>query len=123
MTRIRKSSLDERAARILPLTPAVTQILLSLSTEDRHGLGIAADIKAFTDGARVLGPGTLYGTIKRLLDAQLIEDLDSPGGAGDDPRRRYYRMTPLGRRVLELETERLAALVGTAQRRRAFRRS
>jgi DNA-binding PadR family transcriptional regulator len=122
MPPLRKSSLDERATRLLPLTPAVTQILLSLSTEDRHGLGIAADIKAFTDGATVLGPGTLYGTIKRMLDAQLVEDLDNPGGAGDDPRRRYYRITALGRRVLELETERLAALVGTAHRRRAFTR-
>jgi len=64
----------------------------------------------------------LYGSIKRMLDAQLIEDLDSPGGASDDPRRRYYRITSLGRRVLELETERLAALVGTAHRRRAVKR-
>ena len=123
MTPLRKPSPDERAARLLPLTPAVTQILLSLFTEDRHGLGIAADIKAFTDGATLLGPGTLYGTIKRMLEAELIEDLDSPAGAGDDPRRRYYRITPLGRRVLELESERLAALVGTAHRRRAFKRS
>ena len=98
------------------------QILLSLSTEDRHGLGIAADIKAFTDGGTVLGPGTLYGTIKRLLEAELIEDFESPAGDSDDPRRRYYRITLLGRRVLELETERLAALLGTAHRRRAFKR-
>jgi len=123
MSVIRKPTLEERANSQLPLTSTVTQILLSLASEDRHGLGIAADIKAFTGGQTILGPGTLYGTIKRMLDAQLIDDLDSPGGEGDDPRRRYYRITPLGRRVLELETERLATLVGTAHRRRALKRS
>jgi DNA-binding PadR family transcriptional regulator len=120
---LKRPSLDERAEKLLPLTSAVMQILLSLSTEDRHGLGIAADIKEFTAGRTVLGPGTLYGTIKRMLDAGLIEDLESPGGDDDDPRRRYYRITGLGRRALELETERLSALLGTAQRRRAARRS
>jgi len=88
MSPIRKPTLEERANSQLPLTSTVMQILLSLSTEDRHGLGIA----------------------------------DSPAGDSDDPRRRYYRITPLGRRVLELETERLATLVGTAHRRRAFKR-
>ena len=71
-------------------------------------------MKEFTGGRSVLGPGTLYGTIKRMLEAELIEDLDSPGGDEDDPRRRYYRITDLGRRALELETEGLASLVGTA---------
>ena len=65
------------------MTPAVLHILLSLSAEDRHGLGIAADVKAFTNGRLTLGPGTLYGTIKRLLDAALIEDLGSPSADGD----------------------------------------
>ena len=60
------------------MTPAVLHILLSLAAEDRHGLGIAADVKAFTHGRLTLGPGTLYGTIKRLLDAGLVEDLGSP---------------------------------------------
>src|SRR5260221_14445600 len=95
------------------MTPAVLHILLSLSAEDRHGLGIAADVKAFSGGRLTLGPGTLYGTIKRLLDAGLVEDLGSPSAADDpstglgagDPRRRYYRITPKGRRALELEAE------------------
>jgi len=105
------------------LTRAVFHILLSLSAEDRHGLGIAADVKDFTGGRSVLGPGTLYGTIKRMLDAGLIEDLDSPGGAEDDPRRRYYRITSAGRRALERETRNLTDLVGTAQRRRVLKRT
>ena len=116
-------TLDDRARKLLPLTPAVLQILLSLSSEDRHGLGIAADIKEFTQGRTVLGPGTLYGTIRRMLDAALLEDLASPGGDDDDPRRRYYRITSLGRRTLVLESERLSTRLGTAQRRRAFKRS
>jgi DNA-binding PadR family transcriptional regulator len=99
------------------MTPAVLHILLSLSAEDRHGLGIAADVKAFTNGRLALGPGTLYGTIKRLLEAGLIEDLGSPSPDEDDPRRRYYRITAKGRRALELETEGLASVLGVAKRR------
>jgi DNA-binding PadR family transcriptional regulator len=99
------------------MTPAVLHILLSLAAEDRHGLGIAADVKAFSGGRLTLGPGTLYGTIKRLLDAGLVEDLGSPSAADDDPRRRYYRITSKGRRALELETEGLASVLGVARRR------
>jgi DNA-binding PadR family transcriptional regulator len=99
------------------MTSAVLHILLSLAAEDRHGLGIAADVKAFTSGRLVLGPGTLYGTIKRLLDAGLVQDLGSPAGDDDDPRRRYYRITPQGRRALEAETQGLAAVLGVARRR------
>ena len=99
------------------MTTAVLHILLSLASEDRHGLGIAADVKAFTNGRLLLGPGTLYGTIKRLLDAGLIEDLGSPAADEDDPRRRYYRITPAGRHALEAETQGLASVLGVARRR------
>jgi DNA-binding PadR family transcriptional regulator len=99
------------------MTPAVLHILLSLAADDRHGLGIAADVKAFTQGRIMLGPGTLYGTVKRLLDAGLIEDLGAPSAEEDDPRRRYYRITAKGRRALELETEGLASVLGVARRR------
>jgi DNA-binding PadR family transcriptional regulator len=98
------------------MTAAVLHILLSLAAEDRHGLGIAADVKAFTGGRLVFGPGTLYGTIKRLLDAGLVEDLGAPS-ADTDPRRRYYRITAKGRRALEHETQGLAAVLGVARRR------
>ncbi len=99
------------------MTPAVLHILLSLAAEDRHGLGIAADVKAFTGGRLALGPGTLYGTIKRLLEAGLVEDLGAPSAGEDDPRRRYYRITGKGRRALENETRGLAAVLGVARRR------
>ena len=122
-TRLRLT-LDDRAVAVLPLSAAVLQILLSLSAEERHGLGIAADVKAFTEGRTVLGPGTLYGTIKRMLDLGLVEDVQaSPRGDDDDPRRRYYRITPLGRRALELEAQGLASLLNTAQRRRVLKRT
>jgi DNA-binding PadR family transcriptional regulator len=99
------------------MTSAVLHILLSLSSEDRHGLGIAADVKAFTAGRVSLGPGTLYGTIKRLLDDGLLEDLGQPSGDDDDPRRRYYRISAKGRRALEIETQGLASVLGVAKRR------
>src|SRR5687767_1971249 len=107
------------------MTSAVLHILLSLTAEARHGLGIAADVKAFTNGRLTLGPGTLYGTIKRLLEAGLVEDLGQPSAGEDpsnplgagDPRRRYYRITPKGRRALELETEGLTSVLGVAKRR------
>jgi DNA-binding PadR family transcriptional regulator len=98
------------------MTAAILHILLSLAADDRHGLGIAADVKAFTGGRLSLGPGTLYGTIKRMLDDGLIEDLGQPSD-DDDPRRRYYRMTPKGRRALEIETQGLASVLGVARRR------
>jgi DNA-binding PadR family transcriptional regulator len=99
------------------MTAAVLHILLSVAEEDRHGLGIAADVKAFTGGRMSLGPGTLYGTIKRLLEDGLIEDLGQPSAEDDDPRRRYYRITPKGRRALEVETQGLASVLGVAKRR------
>src|SRR5262245_19885667 len=99
------------------MTSAVLHILLSLADEDRHGLGIAADVKAFPGDRVVLGPGTLYGTIKRLLDAGLVEDLGQPSAEVADPRRRYYRITPKGRRALETETQGLASVLGVAKRR------
>jgi len=99
------------------MTSAILHILLSLADEDRHGLGIAADVKGFTDGRVALGPGTLYGTIKRLLEDGLIEDLGQPSPDDDDPRRRYYRITAKGRRALEVEAQGLASVLGVAKRR------
>jgi DNA-binding PadR family transcriptional regulator len=99
------------------MTSAILHILLSLAEQDRHGLGIAADVKAFTGGRVALGPGTLYGTIKRLLEDDLIEDLGQPAPEVDDPRRRYYRITAKGRRALEIETQGLASIIGVAKRR------
>ena len=103
------------------MTSAVLHILLSLSVADRHGLGIAADVQEFSSGKLNLGPGTLYGTLNRLLESGMVEDLGSPDSADGDPRRRYYRITQKGRRALELETNGMASLLTVAKRRKVLK--
>src|SRR4029077_13748083 len=106
---------------LLPLTPAIAHILIALADEDRHGYGIMLEVERLTDGATRMGPGTLYGTIKRLLAAGLIDEADErPDPALDDERRRYYRITALGRRVLQAESARMATLVAAARAKRVF---
>jgi len=103
----------------LPLTPAIAHILLALADEDRHGYAIMQEIERMTEGAVRMGPGTLYGTLKRMLASRLVEETDArPDPALDDERRRYYRATPLGTAVLAAETERMAALLGAARAKR-----
>ena len=88
----------------LPLTPAVFHILLALTDGARHGYAIMREVAESTNRQINLGPGTLYGTIKRLLKAEMIEESDErPAATEDDERRRYYRLTALGRRVVEAE--------------------
>lgn len=100
----------------LPLTPAVFHILLALADQERHGYGIMQEVAAITQDRVVMGPGTLYGSIKRMLKANLIEETEErPDPALDDERRRYYRLTGQGRRVLAAEVQRLSALVSAAQ--------
>ena len=100
---------------LLPLTPPVFHILLSLAGEERHGYGIMQDVSGQTDGALQLGPGTLYGCLKRMLAAGLVEESEErPDPALDDERRRYYRMTAFGRRVARAEAQRLAGAVTVA---------
>jgi DNA-binding PadR family transcriptional regulator len=92
----------------LPLSVPVFQILLSLADCDLHGYAIIQDIRDRTDGEVTLTASTLYAAIKRLLDAGLIDELDTrPRGGQDDARRRYYRITALGLDVARLETARL----------------
>jgi DNA-binding PadR family transcriptional regulator len=104
---------------LLPLTPAVFHILLALADGERHGYGIMKEVAAQTQGQTQMGPGTLYGTIKRMLAACLIEESgERPDPELDDERRRYYRLTPFGQRVASAEMERLARLVQIAQAKR-----
>ncbi|MGD2157611.1 MAG: PadR family transcriptional regulator [Anaerolineales bacterium] len=102
----------------LPLTPAVFHILLALSDSEKHGYAIMRVVEETTGGRMILGPGTLYGAVKRLLKRGLIVESDiRPDPVIDDSRRRYYRLTDLGREVLTAESERLAELVKHARRK------
>jgi DNA-binding PadR family transcriptional regulator len=101
---------------LLPLTPAVFHILLALADSERHGYGIMQEIALRTNGKMRMGPGTLYGSIKRMLADGLIEESgERPDPSLDDERRRYYRLTGFGLRVVQTEAERLAQLVRVAR--------
>ena len=106
----------------LPLTPAVFHILVALSDGERHGYAIMRQVAADTDGGLQMGPGTLYGCLKRMLAAKLVEESDErPDPELDDERRRYYRITNLGERTVRAEAQRLAASVSAARARRLLR--
>ncbi|HEX4004796.1 MAG TPA: helix-turn-helix transcriptional regulator [Acidobacteriaceae bacterium] len=108
--------IENRARAFLPLKPQWFHVLLSLAAGDQHGYGIMQDVLERTTGKVRLWPATLYGSIKRLIEAALIEESDQrPAPDIDDARRRYYRLTPLGRQVLDAECERLQELVQAIQ--------
>jgi len=110
---------DDAVDALLPLTPAVFQILLALSGGERHGYAIMREIEASTQGQLRIGPGTLYRSIKQMLAQGLIEEAEErPDPALDDERRRYYRLTDFGQRVAAAEARRLARLVAQARERR-----
>jgi len=97
---------------LLPLPSATLHILVALAPGEKHGYAIMRDVEALSDGAVRMGPGTLYGSVKRMLADGLIEEAPArPDPALDDQRRRYYRLTGLGERVRAAELARLEALV------------
>lgn len=106
------------------LTPAAIHILLSLADEDRHGLAIMDEVERATAGEVKLGPGTLYGTIKKLREAGFLEEPERPPETpGVGPRRRTYRISEEGRRALRRETERLERIVSTARLKAVIERA
>jgi DNA-binding PadR family transcriptional regulator len=102
---------------LLPLTPAVLHILLALADGERHGYAIAQEVEAMSHGQVRMGPGTLYGSILRMTSAELVEEVTSRRREEGDERRRYYRSTPFGKRVLARELARLDAVVSLARRK------
>jgi DNA-binding PadR family transcriptional regulator len=108
----------------LPLTPLAFQVLLALADTERHGYGIILEVGERTDGLIRLRTGTLYTLLQRLLDESLIEESDNrPGPDQDDQRRKYYRLTDLGREVLAAEARRLEALISEARRKHVLGKS
>ena len=106
-----------------PLTPAVFNILFALAGGDKHGYEIMKQVRSDTHDVVKMGTGTLYGSIKRMLADGLIEEAgDRPDPALDDERRRYYRATDQGNRVLAAELKRYSEVVSIARRRQLMRR-
>ena len=120
-------------AELLPLTPVVLHIMLALAdgrreqddAAGRHGYAVAQEVEGMTEGQIRMGPGTLYGSIQRMLTSGLIEEVArskttrNPAAAlDDDQRRRYYRLSSLGQRVLQLELARLARVIVLARAKR-----
>jgi DNA-binding PadR family transcriptional regulator len=96
------------------LSPQVFHILVALADRDQHGYGIMQDVAARTDGKLRLSAGTLYGSIKRMLEQGLIVELNA-SGSDEDERRRYYRLTPMGRKAVKAEAARMAELLEQAR--------
>ena len=108
----------------LPLTPAMFHVLLAIADKERHGYEIMQEVHQRTEGSVRLGPGTLYGSIKRMLaDGLVVESNDRPDPEFDDERRRYYRLTDFGYRVAKAESERLAALLKSARAKKLLSRA
>jgi DNA-binding PadR family transcriptional regulator len=108
---------------LLPLPVSEFQILLALADEERHGYAIKREVESRTGGDVQLGPGTLYGSIKRMVASGLIEESDErPDPDLDDERRRYYCITSLGRKVAVAEARRMERLVGIARAKRLLGR-
>lgn len=107
---------EPRPESKLPLAPAVFHILMALAEDDRHGYGIIQEVLSRTDGSVRLSPGTLYRSIQRMLEDDLIVEIsERPAPELDDERRRYYRLTAFGRTVARAEANRLHDLVRLAR--------
>lgn len=110
--------MTEKISPVNPLTPAVFHILLALADGEKHGYLIMKDVEKQTNGKLVLGPGTLYGSIKRMLAAGYLEETsERPDPAMDDERRRYYRISGLGQELLSAESQRLEQAVAIARQK------
>jgi DNA-binding PadR family transcriptional regulator len=118
------SDVPQQPDNLLPLTPAVFHILLALADGEKHGYGIMQEVIEITNGEIRMGPGTLYGTIKRMLEVGVIEETaersDLLLADQQVQRRRYYRLTNLGNRVARAETRRLSTLLNIAHAKKVI---
>lgn len=109
------TNLDIDVARQLPLSPAAFHILIALGEGDKHGYAVMQEVVERTGGALRMSPGTLYGTIRKMLEEGLIEESFGRAAPTNDERRRYYRLTRFGRAVAAAEADRLSALLHHAR--------
>ena len=100
---------------LLPLPAAQFHVLVALTAGDRHGYAIMGAVEESSGGVVRMGPATLYGTLKKLVERDLVEESDHRPSSNDDERRRYYRLTGLGQAVCQAESDRLATLVSIAR--------
>lgn len=108
----RKTTTSDDVGDFVPLPPAPLHIVLALNRGERHGYGLMSDVEELSDGVITMGPGTLYGSIKKLRAQGLIEETEGRVDPElDDQRRRYYRLTAIGQQVCNAEIQRLANLV------------
>jgi DNA-binding PadR family transcriptional regulator len=115
----RKERSQPAPEALLPLTPATFQILMALVDGERHGYAIMTEVAERSAHAVKLGPGTLYGTLKRLLEAGMVEESDERADPeSGDERRRYYRITPFGMSVARAEARRLEGVVRAARQKK-----
>ena len=108
--------MKEDAGSFLPLSPAVLHILTAIAGEERHGYAIMQEVERESDGRYKLGPGTLYDNLQRLIERALVQEV-AGGSSDEDARRRYYRLSSLGRAVLRAEVERLEGVLRDARLR------
>ena len=121
MRRVKQPHENEEMAQQLPLTPAMFHVLLALADEEMHGYAILKEVERRTQGEVRLSAGTLYGIIKRLHgEGWIVESRRRPAASLDDERRRYYRLTELGRQVAVAEARRLEKLVQMARHKNLF---
>jgi DNA-binding PadR family transcriptional regulator len=114
-------SLPENVRRLIPLTPAVFYVMLALSSGPKHGYAIMQEAGTLSDGGFQMGPATLYSTIQRLVELDLINE--TTDDSTEDSRRRYYDLTATGRQLLEAEVKRMSSVVRMANARLVQRRS
>jgi DNA-binding PadR family transcriptional regulator len=110
----KKHALSDEQRKLLPLTPAVFFVLFALADGEKHGYAIMQQVATLSDAQFRMGPGTLYATIQRLVDLQLIEEIVSSNER--DTRRRYYRLTGAGGTLLQAELARMRSLLDTAHK-------
>jgi DNA-binding PadR family transcriptional regulator len=115
------SSLPENVRRLIPLTPAVFYVMLALSSGPKHGYAIMQETTTLSEGGFRMGPATLYSTIQRLVELDLINE--TTDDSNEDSRRRYYGLTGTGRQLLETEVKRMSSVARMANARLVQRRS